>query len=304
MIAGLLCLGQAARAQVTYSSLSVADVFLCTGSPNYENGADLTGLNFGGAGTLAIAPASSAKGEFRSVVMFNFSGAVGLFNSTYGSNNWMVTSVALKLTSNYGAEGVEPNNPIFNTINGGQFVIEWMANTNWAEGTGNPANPTTDGVTWNSLPGLLAQAHVPLGTNTYVPPGDNVAVTWPLPLNTNLVNGITKGGKVAFYFYAADNQIGYLFNSYNYGRGNEPLLQVTATAVPPLVALTGGYFTNAAFHLIGVGAPKGTYQIQMSTPLADGPWLTLGTATAGTNGVIQFSDPAATNAERFYRISP
>jgi hypothetical protein len=51
--------------------MDIEDAFLCTGSPNYENGADLTGWNFGAAGTLAIAPASSANGSFESVIMFN-----------------------------------------------------------------------------------------------------------------------------------------------------------------------------------------------------------------------------------------
>ncbi len=296
----LVCLGHAAGAQVTNSSIAVETAFVCTGSPNYEGGADLTGLNFGGSGTLAIAPASSPKGEFRSVVMFNLAGAVTLFNATYGSNDWTVGSLSLILTSNYGQAGVQPNNPIFNVISGGRFVIEWLADDDWSEGSGTPASPTTDGVTWNSLPGLLAQPHLPLCTNDYVPPGVNVPVTWPLPLETNLVANLVSGGNVTFYFYAADDQVGYLFNSYIYGRGNDPLLTVVAT---PCLIILSGAFTNSVFHLTGRGGAGTEYQIQSSTNLAAANWLTLGTATADTNGFIQFDDPAVTNPRRFYRFS-
>ena len=75
--------------------MTTADAFLCTGSTNYHGGADLTGLNFGAAGTLAIAPASSAKGEFQSVIKFNLADGVALFNSTYGSNHWSITGISL-----------------------------------------------------------------------------------------------------------------------------------------------------------------------------------------------------------------
>ncbi len=179
----LLCLGSIAKAQVTNTAMTVADAFLATGSPNYQGGADLTGLNFGDAGTLAIAPASSAKGEFQSVIKFNLSNAVSLFNTTYGTNNWTVGGISLELTSNYGTAGVQPNNPIFNAISGGKFVIEWLSNDDWVEGTGTPNLPTTDGVTYNSLPDLLSGAHQILCTNTYAPPGNNVPVTFTLPLD-------------------------------------------------------------------------------------------------------------------------
>jgi hypothetical protein len=80
LIIASLCLGHLAGAQVTNSSIDTEDVFLCTGSANYEDGADLTGVNFGAAGTLAISPPTSAKGEFQSVIMFNLAGGVAQFN--------------------------------------------------------------------------------------------------------------------------------------------------------------------------------------------------------------------------------
>jgi len=296
----LLCLGPIAGAQVTNSSMDTEDAFLCTGSPNYESGADLSGLNFGAAGTLAIAPASSAKGLFESVVMFSLAAGVAQFNAAYGTNHWIITGVTLDLASNYGVNGVQPNNPIFNVIAGGQFAIEWLSDSNWVEGTGTPNLPTTDGVGYNSLPTLLTPPCEILCTNTYVPPGENIRVSWPLPLSTNLVSNLTNGGKVSFLLFAADNQVSYLFNSYKYGRGNEPYLDVVAT---PLLTILGGAFTDGAFQLIGLGGDSGVYNVQSSTNLAATNWATIGAVTASTNGAILYDDTNAIVPQRYYRLS-
>jgi hypothetical protein len=299
-IAVSLCLGQVVGAQVTNSSMATTDAFLCTGSPNYQSGADLTGLNFGAAGTLIVAPAASANGEFQSVIRFNLAAGVARFNSAYGSNNWFVSGISLDLTSNYGMGGVQPNNPIFPVISGGQFVIEWLSNDDWVEGTGTPNLPTTDGVCYNLLPMLLTQPRETLCTNTYSPPSNNIHVFWPLPLTTNLVTDISGGGDVTFRFYAADDKVGYLFNSYKYGRGNEPLIRVVAT---PALKILSGTFTNGGFRLAAIGNNNTMYQIQASTNLATTNWLTIGAATADDNGNILFNDSSATNALRFYRLS-
>ena len=290
-----------AGAQVTNTVITVADAFLCTGSSNYNNGQDLTSLNFGAAGTLVVAPPSSAKGEFQSVIRFDVSSFPGLFDSTYGSNHWSVTGVSLTLTSNYGTGGVQPNNPIFPVINGGQFVIEWLSNDDWLEGTGTPSLPTTDGVCYDSLPDLLSGPHEILCTNLYTPPGNNVPVDFSLPLSTNLVADIMNGGSVSLLFYAADNQVCYLFNSYKYGRGNEPKINVVAS---PLLKILSGTFTNSVFHLTGVGATNSIYNVQVSTNLGASGWVTIGTAAADDTGAIQFDDAGTgPQPQRFYRLS-
>ncbi len=184
-----LGLGFITNAQVTYTGMDYADAFLATGSSNNPAGTDLTGLNFGGAGTLVVASAASGKGEFQSVLKFNLANAVALFNANYGVGHWIITSLSLTLTSNYGTGGVQPNNAVFPMISSGHFVIEWLSDDDWVEGTGTPNLPTTDGVTYDSLPALLSGAHEILGTNLYSPPGNNVPVTYPLPLTTNLVGG-------------------------------------------------------------------------------------------------------------------
>jgi hypothetical protein len=170
----MLGLGSIAKAQVTATNMTVADTFLATGSPNNPLGADLTGLNFGAGGALLVAPASSNDGEYQSLLKFNLAIAVALFNTNYGVGHWLITGVSLALTSNYGMSGVQPNSAAFPVITGGNFAIEWLSNDNWGEGTGTPNIPTTDGVTYNSLPDLLSGTNEILGTNTYTPPGNNV----------------------------------------------------------------------------------------------------------------------------------
>jgi hypothetical protein len=294
------CFWFSVQAQVTNTSTTTADAFLATGSPDNPVGTDLTNLNFGAAGTLAISPASADKGEFVSVLRFNFANAVAQFNSAYGTNGWTVTGITLQLASNYGTGGVQPNNMIFNVINGGNFVIEWLSNDSWIEGTGTPALPTTDGVTFGSLPDLLSGPTDILRTNTYNPPGDNVPVIYTLPLETNLLADIESGGDTSLLFYAADDQIGYLFNSHEYGRSNEPFINVMAA---PLLEILSCGFTNGVFYFVGIGGPNLQYQVQENSDLTTTNWEVLGAVTAGTNGVIQFADTTATNRQRFYRLS-
>ncbi|HTV42966.1 MAG TPA: hypothetical protein VMF08_20545 [Candidatus Sulfotelmatobacter sp.] len=288
------------QAQTTYSTTTVADAFLATGSASNPDGY-VSGENFGAAGTMAVAPANAIKGEFQSVARFDFSGAVPVFNTAYGTNGWTVTGVSLTLTSNYGVSNVQPNNAIFNIISGGNFVIAWLSDNDWAEGTGTPNLPTTDGVTFDSLPELLSGPTNILCTNTYTPPGNNIPITYQLPLDTNIVAEIESGGQATFLFYAADTNISYLFNSKEYGRGNDPLINVTAS---PFLEIVSGNFTNGVFHLTAQGGAGFQYQVQASTNLATANWETIGTVTADSNGVMEFDDLTATNHERFYRLAP
>src|SRR5208283_5544369 len=129
---------------------TTADAFLSGTSPS---------LNFGSAGTLAIAPASSAKGEFDSVIMFNFAGAVSQFNTTYGVGNWQISGLTLKLASNFGTQGAVPNNSILNTINAGSFGIDWLAYDNWVEGTGGGNGAANGAVSFNSISTLFSAGY-------------------------------------------------------------------------------------------------------------------------------------------------
>jgi hypothetical protein len=232
----LLCATSKVVAQNSYTiTTTTADAFLASGSPSNPHGANLTSLNFGGAGTLAIAPASSPDGEFDSVIKFNLSGAVSQFNTTYGAGNWTITGLTLSLASNFGVQGAQPNNNIFNTINAGSFGIDWLSFDGWTEGAGSgngePGYPTTSEVSFNSIPTLLSGTVDSLGTFTYTPPGNNIYLTYTLPLDAGLVTDAAGGGDVSLYFYAADNQVSYLFNARSYAQ-NHPEMTITVAPVP------------------------------------------------------------------------
>lgn len=246
---GLSLLAAAGKvaAQSSYTiPTTTADAFLAAGSPGNPHGANLTSLNFGGAGTLAIAPASSPDGEFDSVIRFNTAAAVNQFNTTYGVGGWQLTGATLSLASNFGAQGEQPNNNIFNTINAGSFGIDWLANDSWVEGAGSgngePGYPTTSEVSFNSISGLLGSGYDSLGTYAYSPPGNNIYVSYALPSDANLDADAASGGDVNLYFYAADNQVSYLFNSRSYSQ-NHPELTLTAAPIPEpsaWAAIAGG----------------------------------------------------------------
>jgi hypothetical protein len=219
----LLAIPSVSEAGTSFTILNTsADAFLSAANPT---------LNFGSAGTLAIAPASSAKGEFDSVILFNTASAVSQFNTNYGAGNWIITGLTLSLASNFGTQGAIPNNSLLNTVGGGGFGIDWLANDGWVEGTGGGNGDANGAVSFNSIPGLLSPGYDPLGTYLYTPPGNNVYANYSLSLDANLVSDAATGGSVSLYFYAADNQVGYLFNSKEFA-SNHPELTITATAVP------------------------------------------------------------------------
>ena len=229
------------RADTYVITNTVADAFLASGPTG-----NLAANNYGGAGTLAIAPASSAKGEFNSVIKFNTAGAVNQFNTTYGAGNWQITGLTLSLASNAGTNGANPGNAIFNTISNGSFGIKWLSFDAWVEGSGSPSSPSGTGVNFNSISTLLAGSFS-LGTFTYTPPGNNVYANYLLPLNASLVADAATGGDVSLYFFAADNQISYLFNSRTFA-GNNPQLVVTAVPEPGLIGFSAATFACLLFR--------------------------------------------------------
>jgi hypothetical protein len=248
---GLLCAASKVAAQNSYTiNTTTTDAFLASGSPGNPHGANLTSLNFGGAGTLAIAPAASPDGEFDSIIKFNSAAAVNQFNTTYGAGNWTITGLTLSLASNFGVQGAAPNNNIFNTINAGSFGINWLSYNGWTEGAGSgngeAGYPGNGEVSFNSISTLLSGTVDSLGTYTYTPPGNNIYLTYNLPLDSGLVTDAAGGGDISLYFYAADNQVSYLFNSRSYAQ-NHPELTLTVAFVPEPSALA-----MAACGLVGL----------------------------------------------------
>ncbi len=228
----LLLAPAALRASTVYTITNTsADALLATGP---SGGPNLSALNFGSAGTLAVAPAGSAKGEADSIIKFNTSLAVGQFNSIYGVGNWQITGVTLSLASNFGTQGAVPGNTNFNTINGGSFGVDWLGNDSWAEGNGGGNGANNGAVSFNSISSLFSAGSASLGSFTYTPPGNNVYENYSLPLNGSLDSDAAAGGDVSLYLFAADNQVSYLFNSKEFTSTppTHPELTITVTAVP------------------------------------------------------------------------
>ena len=190
-----------------------------------------------------VSPAGTTKGEIQTLLKFDLSSAVASFNATYGVGNWTVDHITLQLGTNFGTQGGQPNNAIFNTINGGLFKVDWLANDSWIEGTGSPSGGTTDGVTFNMLSSLESGSDATLGTYTYTPVGNTnpptiPAATYSLGLDAGFVSDVTSGSNVSLRLYAGDTGVGYLFNSRTYGTtANRPLLIIDAVPEPSTVGL-------------------------------------------------------------------
>src|SRR6516225_5976281 len=77
--------------------------------------------NYGAAGALLVNAAGLSKGEFDSLLQFNFAAAKSSFDLTFGVGQWSIQSVTLQLTS------ANPGNPIFNSpATAGAFTLTWM----------------------------------------------------------------------------------------------------------------------------------------------------------------------------------
>jgi hypothetical protein len=63
-------------------------------------------------------------------------------------------------------------------------------------------------------------------------------------------------------------------------------------------------YTGSGLQVIGTGTPNLTYSILMSTNLASTNWITVGSASADTNGNFRFTDASIPpSPQRFYRAS-
>jgi hypothetical protein len=239
----LLCISAAAivaelpASAALYTTTATRDAFVTGGSANASAG--LPDKNYGGAGALMISPAGTTKGEIQTLLKFNLATTKTTLDTTFGAGQWMVNSIKLQLGTNFGSQGAQPNNAIFNAINGGLFKIDWLANDNWIEGTGSPSSATTDGVTFNDLATLenpLADKLV--GTFTYTPVGNTNPPTVPaasyiFTLDPSMLADVTAGGDVSFRAYAGDTGVGYLFNSRSFGTvANQPVLILDVVPVP------------------------------------------------------------------------
>jgi hypothetical protein len=195
-----------------------ADTFVSASNPSG---------NYGGAGALEMSGAGTLKGEFQALMKFDLSGVKSGFDAALGGGQWQVQSATLQLTT------ANPTpQPTFNANAAGQFSVAWMQNDAWVEGTGSPGAPTTDGVSYATLPTFLGAADQGLGTFSF-PGGVSGSNSYNLALPSAFVSDILAGDSASLRVFASDSAMSYLFNSRNNGTaGNRPLLTINAVAVP------------------------------------------------------------------------
>lgn len=227
VLLSVICLAPSVSRGATFMVNPSGDAFVTTGPSG-----NLSGNNYGGAGSLSVAAQGSPQGEFQSVLQFSLAGARTFFDGIYGSGSWSVESVTLALTS------VAGGNPLFNQNRAGQFSISWMANNGWTEGSGKPTLPTTTGITFNTLPTFLTPQDQALGTFGFsgVTGG---TTSYRLNLASGMMTDILTGAPLSLRLNAADSSVSALFASRSNIRDTlgRPLLTIVAVPEPGSVAL-------------------------------------------------------------------
>lgn len=236
LLSGVIVLASvlASEAQV-FSLLPSADVLLSAANPN---------VNYGGAGALAVSASGLPKGEFDSLLQFDFAAAKSSFDAFYGAGAWDIQSITLTLTAS------PPNNALFNgngagpggtNVNtAGLFSLQWLANDSWIEGTGSPAAPSATGINFNGLPALRGGSDEALGTFTFN--GSNTSSTaYILALPASFLAEAESGGVATFLALPADASVAMLVNSRTGALSARPVLTVAAVPEPgsAMLALAG-----------------------------------------------------------------
>jgi hypothetical protein len=223
-----------AWAQITVTNTPAADAFVRSLQPTQ---------NYGAAGALSVSgsiatnPTSGLQeGLLDSFLQFNVAADVSTFNTAFGVGQWTISGVTLALTAQ------SANNADFD-YGPGAFEVRWIGNNSWLEGTGTPASPTTNGISYAQESSILnSNVDESLGTFNY-----NGATSGQVKLGLGLPSGflseISTGGLASFYMTATPGStVGFTFNSRNFTSSSAwPMLDITAIAIPEpaTVALLG-----------------------------------------------------------------
>ena len=136
------------------------------------------------------------------------------------------TSASLRLTTTPASSGN------FNANAAGPVNVSWMQNDAWVEGTGTPGSPTTDGITFNTLPSFLSGGDQSMGQFNF-PGGNNGANTYNLSLASGFTADVLGGSLTSLRLFAANDTVSFLFNSRNFGTvANRPVLLIDAIPEP------------------------------------------------------------------------
>lgn len=201
----------------TFNLSPIADAFVSSANPTN---------NYGGAGALSASAPGLAKGEFQSLLKFDFAGAKASFDGTFGSGNWILTDVSLLLTA------TSPGNPIFNTSAAGTIAVSWMENDSWIEGTGNPNMPGATGITFSSLPAFLSASDESLQSMNFSG-ATSGATNYSFGVSAGLQGDAQAGSLASLRLSAGDLAVSGLFNSRNFGTASaRPVLTLMAIEIP------------------------------------------------------------------------
>jgi hypothetical protein len=196
-------------------------------------------------------------------------------------------------------ETAAPDNAIFNR-GVGAFEVWVQRADDWIEGTGKPNAPTSDGVSWNDL-AILVNSNLGVSLGLFTNAGMNGQQAFSLSREDGLVADIRAGDEVSFRLVAASAEVGFTFNSRDFGNTNgQPRLEVTAFPNPnpriDSIRSDGGQI------VIGFAATTNwVYRLQR-TDWLQSTWvdvLTIPDQTTATN--ILYTEPS-TKAQAFYRL--
>jgi hypothetical protein len=223
----LLVLAASAQAAVTVvvrpssSTPNSGDAYNSSASPT---------TNFGPSGALVVSGSGAAntKGEFQSVLKFDLAVVVSTLNTTFGTGQWNLDSVALELTA------ATPLNATFNANAAGSVGVDWLTTDSWTEA----------GITWNGLPALVSGGAESMGSFSYG--GANSGTTqYTLASTAGFAADLASGGTTSLRLFAAGPDVSMVVNARNFGTAaSRPALIITASASSPepsrLMLLMGG----------------------------------------------------------------
>jgi len=294
-VALLLAKPESAQA-ATVSVVPDADSFMRSLAP---------ASNYGAGGALSVSGAAAVNGLgvqnglFDTLIRFPASNIVAALDNAMGQHDWIVTGVQLVLS-----EMAAPDNAVFNR-GIGAFEVRFQAADAWLEGTGKPNAPTSDGVTWNDLPGLVnSNRDVSLGIFTNA--GVNSQSAFALALADNFITDVRQGNEVSLLLTAASPEVGFTFNSRNFGNTNaQPRLDVTALPNPrPMFDSVASMGEDIVVSFSAT--TNWVYQLQRADFMAatqSEAWsnvLTISPQVSPTN--VVYSE-RLTNTRGFYRLS-
>src|SRR6266481_5222319 len=255
--------------------------------------------NYGEGGALSVSGAAAVNGSgqqngaFDTLLRFPMSDAVATLDAALGQD-WIVTGARLVVT-----EMAIPDNAIFNR-GVGQFEIRCIGSDSWIEGSGKPNAPTIDGVAWQDMPAIL-NSNVDVSLGVFMNSGTSAQVSFSLKLADQLIEHVRSGAEVSLYLTAISPDIGFTFNSRNFGNTNtQPILELYAVANPsPRIDSILWSNMNAIISFDTVS--NWNYNVLGADKLS-GPWSNVfATPAQMTNGHASFLE-AAPHPERYFRL--